>query len=170
MYIRNPIGQWKDCGCSNGVCKSQSSWANNPLFNLHPWKWFEGYPVKSTPFFSGWQKHLRFSRVTTWEKAGFHKVNQKKNGCHALENLRCFCHPEKNRVDFTGYHSNHFSGCRLNGWLLAKMYTTPPTPQVPNKGACSFIRYLRLLNLNQAWKFQKDETQLYLKVQRHWKW
>ena len=46
-----------------------------------------------------------------------HKVNQKKNGCHALENLRCFCHPEKNRVNFTGHPSNHFSGCRLNGWV-----------------------------------------------------
>ena len=32
-----------------------------------------------------------------------------------LENLRCFCHPEKNRVDFTEYPSNHFSGCRLKG-------------------------------------------------------
>ena len=26
-----------------------------------------------------------------------------KNVCHAPENLRCFCHPEKNRVDFTGH-------------------------------------------------------------------
>ena len=46
--------------------------------------------------------------------------------CNALENLRCFCNPEKNRVDFTGYPSNHFSGCRLNGWLshfwLAEAY------------------------------------------------
>ena len=33
-----------------------------------------------TLFFSGWQKHLRFSRVATWKKAGFHKVNQKKMG------------------------------------------------------------------------------------------
>ena len=49
------------------------------------------------------------------KKAGFHKVNQKKIGCHALENLRCFCHPEKSRVNFTGYPSNHFSGCSLNG-------------------------------------------------------
>ena len=32
-------------------------------FNLHPEKWFEGYPVKSTQFFSGWQKHLRFFRA-----------------------------------------------------------------------------------------------------------
>ena len=32
-------------------------------FNLHPKKWFEGYPVKSTLFISGRQKHLRFSRA-----------------------------------------------------------------------------------------------------------
>ena len=51
----------------------------NCPFNLHPGKWFEGYPVKSTLFFSGW--------LATWEKAGFHKVNQKKNGCHALEGV-----------------------------------------------------------------------------------
>ena len=59
-------------------------WDSRP-FNLHPGKWFEGYSVKSTLFFSGWQKHLRFSRVATWEKAGFHKVNQKKtNGCYLI--------------------------------------------------------------------------------------
>ena len=28
-------------------------------------------------------------------------MNQKKNGCLALENIRCFCHPESNRIDFT---------------------------------------------------------------------
>ena len=49
-----------------------------------------------------------------------HKVNHKKNGCHALKNLRCFCHPEKNMVDFTGYPSNHISGCRLKAnWCLS---------------------------------------------------
>ena len=35
-----------------------------------------------------------------------------------LENLRCFNNPEK-RVDFTGYPSNHFPGCRLDGQMLA---------------------------------------------------
>ena len=30
-----------------------------------------------------------------------------KNGCHALKNLRCFCQPETNRIDFTGCASNH---------------------------------------------------------------
>ena len=49
------------------------------------------------------------------------EVNLPKNGCHALENLRCFCHPEKNRVDFAGYPLNHFSGCRLNGWLYVEV-------------------------------------------------
>ena len=90
------------------------------MFNLHPWKWFEECPVESTLSFSGWQKHLSFSRVATWEKAGFHKVNQKKNGCHALKSLKCFWNPEKNRVDFTGCPSNHFSGIRLNGQLCDK--------------------------------------------------
>jgi hypothetical protein len=37
-------------------------------------------------------------------------MNQKKNGCHALKNLRCFCHPEKNRVDFTGHSSYSIQG------------------------------------------------------------
>ena len=41
--------------------------------------------------------------MATWEKAGFHKVKQKRNGCHALEKLRCFCHTEKNRVNFSEY-------------------------------------------------------------------
>ena len=72
---------------------------------------------KIYPIFSGWQKHLIFSRVATWKKAGFHKVNRKKNECHALENLRCFCHPDKNRVHFTRYPSNHFSECKLKGRL-----------------------------------------------------
>ena len=65
-------------------------------FNLHPEKLFEGYPVKSILFFL-WNP--AFSQDAT------------------LENLRCFCHPGKNRVDFTGYHSNHFPGCILNGQL-----------------------------------------------------
>ena len=76
-------------------------------FNLHPEKWF----------FSGCQKHLSFSRAwhpfvfcfTLWNPA-FSQVS-------TLENLRCFCHHEKNKVDFTGYPSNHFPGCRLNGRL-----------------------------------------------------
>ena len=108
-----------------------------PPFNLHPWKWFEGYLVKSALFFSGWQKQLRFSRVATWEKKWAIVVQKekrpgcffsfwitmtlKKIWCHALENLRCSCHPEKNRADFTGYPSNHFQGCRLIGGLWEKI-------------------------------------------------
>ena len=84
---------------------------HTPPFSLHPWKWFEGYPVKSALFFSRWQKHLRFSRVATWEKkwaivvqkekmpgcffSFWIKIALKKNGCHALENLRCFWHLKK---------------------------------------------------------------------------
>ena len=83
-------------------------------FNLHPEKWFEGYPVKSTLFFSGWQKHLRFSRAwhpfffwfTLWNPAFSHVAS----------------HPEKNRVDFTGYPSNHFPGCRLNGRICEYIF------------------------------------------------
>ena len=37
-------------------------------------------------------------------------INQKKSGEH----------PEKIWVDFTGYPSNHFSGCRLNGQILSQ--------------------------------------------------
>ena len=96
-------------------------WTDICPFNLHPWKWFEGYPVKSTLFFLGWQKHLRFSRAwhpfffwfTLWNPA-FSQVA-------TLENLRCFCHPEKNRADFTGYPPNHFSGCRLNRRVSANI-------------------------------------------------
>ena len=32
----------------------------------------------------------------------------------------CFWHPEKNRVDFTGYPSNHFQGCSLN-WRVSSL-------------------------------------------------
>ena len=57
----------------------------------------EIYPIffqggKSTWDFLEW--NLRKSCVS--------KGKSEKNGCHALENLRCFCHPEKDRVDFTG--------------------------------------------------------------------
>jgi hypothetical protein len=45
-----------------------------------------------------------------------------KNGCHALENLSFFCYLEKNRGDFTGYPSNHFQGCRLNGGLFFNLF------------------------------------------------
>ena len=104
-----------------GPCKEEKDRKLSRPLNLHPEKLVEGYLVKSTLFFSGWQKHLRF--FLGWQpekKAVFHKVNQKKNGCHALKSLRCFCHPEKNRVDFTGCPSNHFSGIRLNGQLCDK--------------------------------------------------
>jgi hypothetical protein len=42
-------------------------------------------------------------------------MNQKKKWRHALENLRCFCHPEKNKVDFIGHPFIFYSGCGLNG-------------------------------------------------------
>ena len=57
------------------------------------------------------------------EKAWVSYLNiRKKSGEHpekkiwvdaTLKNLRC--HPIKIWVDFIGYPSNHFSGCKLNG-------------------------------------------------------
>ena len=52
-------------------------------------------------------------------------------------NQRCFCHPEKNRVHFTGYPSNHFSGCRLNGWLLQT--NKPSDDGVPSDDRVGFV-------------------------------
>ena len=75
-------------------------------FNLHPEKWFEGYPVKSTQI---------FFRRAPWKKLGFILINQKKIRRAPWKNLGRFY-----RVDFTGYPSNHFSGCRLNGRLSSK--------------------------------------------------
>ena len=101
--------------------------AVNPPFNLHPWR---VYPVKFSLFFSRRQKHMRFSRVASWEKkwaifvqkekrpgcffSFLITITLKKNGCHSLEILRCFCHLGKNRVYFTGYPSNHFQIKRRN--------------------------------------------------------
>ena len=45
---------------SSRICKNS---IHISLFNLHPEKWFDGYHINSTLFFSGWQKHLRFSRA-----------------------------------------------------------------------------------------------------------
>ena len=55
-----------------GLCPlSFLTFSANCLFNLHPWKWFEGYPVKSALFFSRWQKHHR--DFLGWQ-------SEKKNG------------------------------------------------------------------------------------------
>ena len=94
------------------------------LFNLHPEKWFEGYPVKSTQIFLGC--HLRFFRVASTQiffrmrpgslkKAGFHTCKSEKKSSEYPIKIRAWRHPIKIWVDFTGYPSNHFSGCRLNG-------------------------------------------------------
>ena len=52
--------------------------SHSPPINLHPWKWFEGYPVKSALFFPGWQKHLRSSRVATREKKMGHCCSKRE--------------------------------------------------------------------------------------------
>ena len=65
---------------------------------------------KSTLFFSGWQN--------TWDFLG--------HGTHFFliylmvatpENLRCFCYPEKNRVDFTGRLFYKFGQSWISGLL-----------------------------------------------------
>ena len=56
---------------------------HHPKVGRDPWfgmQVFLSSEYYSILFFSGWQKHLRFSRLTTWEKAGFHRVNHKKMG------------------------------------------------------------------------------------------
>ena len=74
-------------------------------------------PCKIYPYFS--RVHSDFSRVLTWFFFWFTLWNPAFSQVATRKNLRCFCHPEKNRVDFTGYPSNHFSGCRLNGRIRA---------------------------------------------------
>ena len=122
--------------------------SHSPPINLHPWKWFEGYPVKSALFFSGWQEHLRFSRA--WHQIFFKVIviqkEKKQPGLFSfwttmahffsqvatLENLSCFCHPEKNRADFTRYPSNHFQGCRLNGGVYHNNFWNKITFLIPS--------------------------------------
>ena len=75
------------------------------------------YPVKSTQ---------NFFRRAPWKKWGVIPINQKKIMRALWKNLGRFCRVDFTRlilqgglytVDFKGYLSNHFSACRLNGWL-----------------------------------------------------
>ena len=105
-------------------------------FNLHPEKWFEGYPVKST--------QIIFRRAP-WKKLDLILINQKKIRRAAWKNLSRFY-----RVDFTGYPSNHFSGCRLNGRLLLQAeqilkMTTVFTQIGPGWKKLSFCELVQLL-------------------------
>ena len=77
-------------------------------FNLYPENWFEGYHVKSTQI---------FFRRAPWKKLSVILINQKKIRRAPWKNLGRFY-----RVDFTGYPSNHFSGCRLKGRCLSTTF------------------------------------------------
>jgi hypothetical protein len=44
---------------------------------------------------------------------------EKKNGCHALENLRCFCHLEKNKVDFYRVPTKSFPRVQIKRRTIA---------------------------------------------------
>ena len=69
---------------------------------------------------------------------------------NALENLRCFCHPEKNKVDFTGYPSNHFSGCRLNGCIIAYIFFSRNLPKLDIRCRGNvYVSPNNLINLNR---------------------
>ena len=77
-------------------------------------KWFEGYLVSSTQifirchlrFFLGWLLPKKIFRVAAWKTLGvILLINLKKK--KQVSTLK------KIWVDFTGYPSNHLSGCRL---------------------------------------------------------
>ena len=96
--------------------------------NLHPEEWLGGDPVKRTLIFIGC--HLRFFRVAStrfffkvaaWKKLVVILTNQKKIRWHPLNFW----------VDFIGYPSNHFSGCRLNGWVMIPFFDILRTILVP---------------------------------------
>ena len=87
-----------------------SCFPNTRLFNWHPGKWFEGYSWKSTPFFSGWQKHLRFSKA--WHPfflALPYAPEKKWAPCPKKS------HEKKGR--FYRAPFIFYSGCRLNGGM-----------------------------------------------------
>jgi len=42
------------------------------------------------------------------------------------------CHPEKNRVDITGYPSNHFPRCRFNRGVIKLVSVRKPRLKGPN--------------------------------------
>ena len=52
-------------------------------------------PCKIYPIFSGWQKHLRFFRAWDSFFSDLPYETQLFSQVATLENLRCFCHPEK---------------------------------------------------------------------------
>ena len=64
----------------------------------------------------------RFFQGGSLRKAGFHTCRLEKKSSEYPRKIRAWRHPRKIRVHpikiwvaFTGYPSNHFSGCRLNG-------------------------------------------------------
>ena len=100
---------------------------NKPPFNLHPWKWFEGYPVKSTPLFSRWQKHLRFFR--SWHPFFFKVIviqkEKKQPGLFSFWTSMTHlfflgCHPRKFQVYsiyFNPYKTEKFFFTHQHNWI-----------------------------------------------------
>ena len=69
----------------------------------------------------------QFCTKTGWfPRLNFRTKISKKNQCvpSCPGKSQALLPPWKNRVDFTGYPSNHFSGCRLKGWLLPISHDT----------------------------------------------
>ena len=73
-------------------------------------------PCKIYPIFFRVAKAMRFFRA--WHPF-FSDLpyESEKNGCHALENLRCCCHPEK-KDRFYRAPFIFDSGCRLNKGMI----------------------------------------------------
>ena len=70
----------------------RASWCKEEHpFNLHPEKWFVGYPIKSTLFLQGGK--------SIWDLLGhgthFFLIYPAFSQVATIENLRCFCQPER---------------------------------------------------------------------------
>ena len=90
-------------------------------------------PCKIYPDFFRVASTQIFFRVAAWKKLGVVLIDQKK--CE---------HPEKTlawfyRVDFTGYPSNHFSGCRLNRRMYLWFFWS--SVLASNEAGCLLIRH-----------------------------
>ena len=101
MWIKSFSAPLSEQHCTNFRSFAISAIDNNadiPPFNLHPEKWFEGYPVKSTQIFIGCTLiflgySLDFFLIYKYETQLFFKLPPWKNSDSTLEK----------------------SGCRLNG-------------------------------------------------------
>ena len=91
------------------------------LFNVH--SHFSRVPPHTLIFLGCCLKFFQcsfcpfFFQMAAWKKARFHTCKSEKKSSEYHRKIRAWWHPIKIWVDFTGHPSNHFSGCRLNGWL-----------------------------------------------------